>query len=82
MINPDAGDLGAKVGFVFAGLSLPLCVAFFFLIPETKGLTFDEVSSSECILPEPSLRIPIATAFRDGSVFFCALGPKLTSDLP
>ena len=44
MINPDAGDLGAKVGFVFFGLGLPLCVLFFFFIPETRGLTFEEVS--------------------------------------
>jgi hypothetical protein len=44
MINPDAGNLGAKVGFVFAGLGLPLCVVFYFFIPETRGLNFDEVS--------------------------------------
>ena len=46
MINPDAGDMGGKVGFVFFGLGLPLCVLFFFFIPETKGLTFEEV----CVL--------------------------------
>src|SRR5688572_1562840 len=44
MINPDAGNLGAKVGFVFFGLGVPLCVAFYFLIPETKGFTFEDVS--------------------------------------
>ena len=43
MINPDAGNLGAKVGFVFFGLGVPLCIAFYFLIPETRGLSFDEV---------------------------------------
>lgn len=43
MINPDAGNLGAKVGFVFAGLGVPLCILFYFLMPETKGLSFDEV---------------------------------------
>jgi hypothetical protein len=43
MINPDAGDLGAKVGFVFAGLGVPLCILFYFLMPETRGLSFEEV---------------------------------------
>jgi hypothetical protein len=44
MINPDAGNLGAKVGFVFAGLGVPLCILFYFLMPETRGLSFEEVS--------------------------------------
>lgn len=43
MISPDAGDLGAKVGFVFAGLGLLASISFYFLIPETKGLSLDEV---------------------------------------
>lgn len=43
MINPDAGNLGAKVGFVFFGLGVPLCIVFYFLIPETRGLSFDEM---------------------------------------
>jgi hypothetical protein len=43
MINPDAGALGGKVGFVFAGLGVPLCILFYFLMPETRGLSFEEV---------------------------------------
>lgn len=43
MINPDAGNLGAKVGFVFAGMGVPLCVLFYFFIPETKGLSMVEI---------------------------------------
>ncbi|CAK7228045.1 hypothetical protein SEUCBS140593_006783 [Sporothrix eucalyptigena] len=43
MINPDAGNLGAKVGLVFAGLGVPLCIAFWFMIPETKGLGFNDL---------------------------------------
>lgn len=44
MINPDAGNLGGKVGFVFAGLGLLVAIACFFLVPETRGMMFDEVS--------------------------------------
>ncbi|KAK5552873.1 hypothetical protein LTR46_008948 [Exophiala xenobiotica] len=43
MINPDAGNLGAKVGFVFFGLGIPLSIAFFFLVPETRSLSFEEL---------------------------------------
>lgn len=50
MINPDAGDLGAKVGFVFAGLGVPLCILFYFLMPETRGLSFEEVSQLSVLL--------------------------------
>jgi hypothetical protein len=46
MINPDAGDLGAKVGFVFFAFGVPLCVLFYFFAPETKGLSFDEVCAA------------------------------------
>ncbi|PMD60991.1 general substrate transporter [Hyaloscypha bicolor E] len=45
MINPDAGALGGKVGFVFTGLGVPLCILFYFLMPETKGLSFEEACS-------------------------------------
>lgn len=43
MINPDAGNLGAKVGFVFVGLGAPLCILFYFFIPETKSLSMVEI---------------------------------------
>ncbi|KAF2172696.1 hypothetical protein M409DRAFT_49238 [Zasmidium cellare ATCC 36951] len=42
MINPDAGNLGLKVGFIWMGFGIVFCVAFFFLVPETKGLSFAE----------------------------------------
>ena len=51
MINPDAGNLGPKVGFVFFGLGVPVSIALFFLIPETKGLSFDEVRFSTISIP-------------------------------
>jgi sugar porter (SP) family MFS transporter len=43
MINPDAGNLGLKVGYIYMAFGIPFCIAFFFFVPETKGLTFDEV---------------------------------------
>ena len=44
MINPDAGNLGGKAGYVFFGLGI-ICVLFLYLFcPETKGLSFGEVS--------------------------------------
>ncbi|PGG96186.1 hypothetical protein AJ80_09867 [Polytolypa hystricis UAMH7299] len=43
MINPDAGNLGGKVGFIFGSLSFCLFVVCFFLVPETRGLTFSEL---------------------------------------
>lgn len=52
MINPDAGNLGAKVGFVFFGLGVPLSTAFYLLVPETKGLGFEDVCA-----PSPSLKL-------------------------
>ncbi|EQB56310.1 hypothetical protein CGLO_03688 [Colletotrichum gloeosporioides Cg-14] len=43
MINPDAGNLGGKVGFLFGGLGLFCTLLGFFLFPETKGMTFAEI---------------------------------------
>jgi hypothetical protein len=35
-INPDAGNLGGKVGFIFLATGLIAAVGGFFLYPETK----------------------------------------------
>jgi MFS transporter, SP family, general alpha glucoside:H+ symporter len=43
MINPDAGNLGGKVGYVFAGGGVIFTSLLFLYLPETKGLTTDEV---------------------------------------
>ena len=43
MYNVDSGNLGARTGFVFAGLSVLLIVGAWFLIPETSGLTAEEI---------------------------------------
>ncbi|KAK9233808.1 putative general alpha-glucoside permease [Lipomyces kononenkoae] len=41
MINPDAGNLGGKVGFIFLGTGLVAAVGGWFLYPETKGIPFE-----------------------------------------
>ena len=43
MINPDAGNLGGKVMFVFFGFGLIFSVLLFLYLPETKGLSYEEV---------------------------------------
>lgn len=43
MVNKDAADLRGKVGFVFGGLGLIASIGSWFLIPELKDRTFDEI---------------------------------------
>jgi len=42
-INPDAGNLGGKVAYIFFGFGVILSILTFLYLPETKGLTVDEV---------------------------------------
>jgi hypothetical protein len=43
MYNVGSGDLEAKTGFVFMGCSIILFVMAYFWIPETHGLTTEEI---------------------------------------
>ncbi|KAH8805310.1 general substrate transporter [Xylogone sp. PMI_703] len=43
MINPDAGNLGGKVGFVFLGTGLLAAIGGWYLYPETKGISFEKL---------------------------------------
>lgn len=43
MINPDAGNLGGKVGFIFLGTGLIAAVGGWYLYPETKGVSFEKL---------------------------------------
>ncbi|KAJ5140471.1 hypothetical protein N7448_003879 [Penicillium atrosanguineum] len=43
MYNVDSGNLGAKTGFVFAGMTVPLLIGVFYLTPETTGLTTEDI---------------------------------------
>ncbi|OAQ60247.1 MFS transporter [Pochonia chlamydosporia 170] len=43
MINPDAGHLGGKVGFIFFGLGLIVSILGWYLYPETRGVRFEKL---------------------------------------
>ena len=43
MYNVDSGDLGARTGFVFVGTTVLLLVAGYFMVPDTTGLTADQI---------------------------------------
>jgi len=47
MINPDAGNLGGKTGFIFLGTGLITAVVGFFLFPETKVSRIDLSSTAD-----------------------------------
>ncbi|KAL4863630.1 hypothetical protein BDV12DRAFT_206335 [Aspergillus spectabilis] len=43
MINPDAGNLGGRIGFIFLGTGLVAAIGGWFLYPETKGVAFEKM---------------------------------------
>lgn len=43
MVNTDKGNLGAKVFFVWGSLCAICFIYAYFLVPETKGLTLEQV---------------------------------------
>lgn len=43
MVNSDKGNLGAKVFFIWGSLCFGCIVYSYFLVPETKGLTLEQV---------------------------------------
>jgi sugar porter (SP) family MFS transporter len=45
MVNPDAGNLKGKVGFIFGGLAAIASLGSFFYVPELKGRTFGEIDT-------------------------------------
>ena len=44
MINPDEGNLGARVGLVFGFFGILAFIYVYFYVPETKDLTYTELS--------------------------------------
>ncbi|OKP07877.1 Maltose permease MAL31 [Penicillium subrubescens] len=53
MINPDAGNLGGKVGFIFLATGLIAAVGGFFLYPETKGISFEKLDELFALKVKP-----------------------------
>ncbi|EEU39712.1 uncharacterized protein NECHADRAFT_43378 [Fusarium vanettenii 77-13-4] len=43
MFNPDKANLGAKISFVFGGLSILCCIYIFYCQPETAGRSYEEL---------------------------------------
>ena len=43
LFNADAANLGAKIGFVFAGFCLLGIILVWFILPETKSKTYEEL---------------------------------------
>jgi hypothetical protein len=45
MVNPDQGNLGGRVAFIYAGILAFSCVGIWKHYPETKGRTFAEIDA-------------------------------------
>ena len=43
MVNPDRGNLRSSVFFIWGGLCTAAFVYSIFLVPETKGLTLEQI---------------------------------------
>ena len=43
LINPDAADLGGKIGFIFGGTAFASCLWVWLRVPETAHRTFEEL---------------------------------------
>lgn len=43
MFNPDQGNLGGKIGFIFGGLSVIVIVLLYFYLPETRFRSYEEL---------------------------------------
>jgi hypothetical protein len=50
IINPDAANLGAKIAYIFFGMGVIFSIHLYLYIPETKGLSFEDVTPSEIVL--------------------------------
>ncbi|RKF66782.1 General alpha-glucoside permease [Golovinomyces cichoracearum] len=42
-INPDAGNLGGKIGFIYGTILGGSCIGVWYWYPETKGRSFEEI---------------------------------------
>ncbi|KAJ5092466.1 hypothetical protein NUU61_007336 [Penicillium alfredii] len=81
MVNKDEGNLGAKVFFIWGSLCTCAFVYTYFLIPETKGLTLEQVDKMmEETIPRTSSKWQPHSTFAAemGLDEKAAAGPKVT----
>lgn len=66
MVDSDKGNLGAKVFFVWGSLCTCALIYAYFLIPETKGLTLEQVDAMlEETIPRNSAKWVPHSTFAD-----------------
>lgn len=84
MVGTDKGDLGAKVFFIWGSLCACCFVYAYFLVPETKGLTLEQVDR---MLEETNARnsakwVPTSTfASQMGLTDKGTLAPEIVEDV-
>lgn len=66
MINPDAGHLGGKTGFIFLATGLVAAIGGYYLYPETKGISFEKIDEMYAMKVPPR---HFKKVVRDGSLF-------------
>ncbi|KAK4143409.1 general substrate transporter [Dichotomopilus funicola] len=66
MINPDAGNLGGKVGFIFLATGLIAGIGGWYLFPETKGLSFEHLDQLYAMNVPPRLFQKVAAEGMSG----------------
>ena len=84
MVDADEGNLGAKVFFVWGGLCAACFVYAYFLIPETKGLSLEQVDRMmEETTPRNSAKwVPHSTFAADMGISEKGiLAPEIVSDV-
>jgi hypothetical protein len=65
MFNADEGNLGGKIGFVFAAFSIIWFMGSWLFVPETKTKTFAEIDYLfECKTPTRAFKKPVPEAVR------------------
>ena len=43
MLDPEHGNMGPNVGYFYAGVTVVISVLVLFLVPETAGLTLEQI---------------------------------------
>ena len=76
MVNPDEGNLKSSVFFIWGGLCTCAFVYAYFLIPETKGLSLEQVDK---MMEETTPRT--SAKWRPHTTFASEMGMKEGSKL-